>query len=83
MEGALGTSRLCKAVLDGKGKHDYSAWGIEEQLTLCPRECFVRFPSVLNGGLSTATDWEVLPECFNSLCTSAVLMEGGSAPVRN
>lgn len=39
------------------------------ELTLCPRECFVRFCSVLNGGLSTATGWEVLPECFSSLCT--------------
>lgn len=69
VEGALGSSRLCKTLLDGTGKHDYSPWGIEEQLALCPRGCFVRFLFVLDGGLSTATGWEVLPECFSSLCT--------------
>lgn len=64
-----GSSWDLQVLHGGKGKHDYSAWGIEEQLTLCPRRCFVRFLSGLNGGLSTATGWEVSPGCFSSLFT--------------
>mgnify|MGYP001856478103 CR=1 FL=1 len=59
-EGALGTSVLCKALLDGKGYPDYSAWGIEENCRIC--KYFDRFHSVLNTGLCTAAGWEVLPE---------------------
>lgn len=59
-EGALGTSVLCKALLDGKGYPDYSAWGIEENCRIC--KYFDRFHSVLNTGLCTAAGWEVLPQ---------------------